>query len=80
MGPSWAQGPTVGVNSSYGDSAALEIGLEFERVKNRVQRIQLLPSLKVLDSQAGLKQECKRMLKVMSKCARFAETGLKLLS
>jgi hypothetical protein len=38
----WAQGPT-----DYNTSAALEAGLEFERVKSSVQRIQLPSTFKV---------------------------------
>ena len=61
-------------------AAAADIQKEFESVRDSVAKITLPPWLKVHDSQAGIKQENKQALKILSKSARYTETGLKLLS
>ena len=72
----YAVGPTGNVpGASHHD-----IYKEFESVKDSVARIALPPWLKIHDSQVGIKQEHKTALKILSKCARFTETGLKLIS
>ena len=70
-----AHGATGGNSDS---SAAVELGQYFDRVRDSLQRVQLPADCKLFDSQVGIKQECKATLKVISKCGRFAETGLKL--
>ena len=74
--PQMAQGATA----ISANSAALEITHEYENVRSSVQRIQLPADLKLLESQSGIKQDQKPALKIVTKCGRFAETGLKLLS
>ena len=45
-----------------------------------LQRVYLPNTLKVFDSCAGIKQECKRNLRTVSKCARYSETAIKWVS
>lgn len=61
-------------------ACAADTQKEFEAVRDSVSRIVLPPWLKVNDSPAGVKQEHKHVLKILSKSARFTETGLKLLT
>ncbi|KAK3769041.1 hypothetical protein RRG08_008418 [Elysia crispata] len=61
-------------------TCATDIIKEFEAIKDSVSKIVLPPYLKVSDSPTGVKQEHKNALKILSKSARFTETGLKLLS
>lgn len=49
-------------------------------IRDSVAKITLPPWLKVHDTQTGIKQENKPALKILSKSARYTETGLKLLS
>ena len=60
-------------------AANFEFQKEYERVRDSLTRVQLPPSLKVHDSSTGIKQECKGALKVISKCARYSETAIKIL-
>ncbi|KAK3774908.1 hypothetical protein RRG08_007266 [Elysia crispata] len=60
--------------------STIDVTQEFERVRDKLNRVSLPSSYKVHDSAAGIKQDCKPALKVISRCARFAETGLKQLS
>ena len=53
---------------------------QFEGLRDRLHRIQVPQHLKVNESSVGLKQEARPTLKILSKCARHSETGLKLLS
>ena len=53
---------------------------EFDQVKDSVARITLPQHLKLVDSQTGIKAESNPTLKVISKTARIAETGFKILS
>ena len=62
------------------ENSAADIQRDFERLRDSLARIPTPPGLKVSDSSNGIKQECRPALKVLSKCARFAETGLKVLS
>ena len=50
---------------------------EFDSIEESLQRIKLPAHLKLADSQTGITKECKAALKVVSRCGRFAETGLK---
>ena len=75
------EGP--GPNSSPLGSASpseFDIQKRFENLRDSLSRIQLPPDCKVNESQQGIKSECKPALKVISKTARFAEAGLKLIS
>ncbi|GFR88390.1 hypothetical protein ElyMa_000769000 [Elysia marginata] len=53
---------------------------QYEHLRDRLSKVQVPPQFKVADSSTGIKQEHRPTLKVVSKCARHAETGLKLLS
>lgn len=53
---------------------------EFDLLRDRLNKVSIPNQLRVHDSAAGIKQECKPALKILSKCARFWETGLKQLS
>ena len=48
-------------------------------MKESVSRISIPVQYKVQDSATGIKQDCKPVLKVVTKCARFAETGMKIM-
>ena len=75
------QGP--GPNSSpLGSTSPSEFDIQkrFENLRDSLSRIQLPPDCKVNESQQGIRSECKPALKVISKTARFAEAGLKLIS
>ena len=52
----------------------------FDTLKDRVARIQLPNNLRLAESAAGIKTDSKPVLRVISKTARIAETGFKLLS
>ena len=72
----------TGINDSptVKGACAADIYKEFEAIKDSVSKIVLPPWLKVNDSPAGVKQENKHALKILSRSARFTETALKLLS
>lgn len=53
---------------------------EFEQIKESLARVSLPAHLKVQDSAAGIKQDSRATLKILSKSARFAETTLKQIS
>lgn len=72
---------TVGQTGNNMPSASHhDIHKEFESIKESVSRIAMPHWLKIHDTQVGIKQEHKAALKIISKCARFTETGLKLIS
>ena len=52
---------------------------QFEGLRDRFHRVQVPHHLKVNESSVGLKQEARPTIKIISKCARHSETGLKLL-
>ena len=54
--------------------------LDFERLRDSLLRIPVPNDLKVRDSATGIKQDCKPTLKIIQKCARYAEVLLKVLS
>ena len=68
-------GPTV-----ITDFSAAEIQRDFERIRDTLNRVPVPTSLKVNDSTSGIKQECRDVLKTVSKCARYTETGIKIIS
>ena len=61
------------------DNALLDIQRQFDSLRDRLSRVQIPWYCKVNDSAVGIKTDCKPVLKVISKSARFAETGLKIL-
>ena len=75
------QGP--GPNTTTLGSASppeFDIQKKFDSLKDSLAKIQLPPECKVNESQQGIKSDCKPPLKIITKTARFAETGLKLIS
>ncbi|GFO29463.1 reverse transcriptase [Plakobranchus ocellatus] len=61
-------------------SSAADILKDFERLRDSLVRIPVPNNFKVNDTTTGIKQDCRGTLSVLSKCARFAETGLKVLT
>lgn len=61
-------------------SPRLDIQREFESIKESLSKVLIPPHLKLQESSAGIKQDSKQILRVISKTARFAETGLRQLS
>ena len=53
---------------------------EFEVIKDCTSNIRLPAGLKVPSSREGLRRENQPLFNVIQKCARFAETSLKILS
>ena len=59
---------------------AADIQRDFERLKDTLIKIPVPDGFKVKDNSTGIKKEDKLALKVISKCSRYAETALKILS
>ena len=53
---------------------------DIERIKESLSKISLPQELKLNDSAAGIKQDSKNVLKVLSKVGRYTETTLKQVS
>ena len=53
---------------------------DFNSVKSSTDKVILSPSLKVHDSGSGIKKDHQQTLNVITKCSRYAETALKLIS
>ena len=70
-----ASGGNEGVGLNFSDTQK-----EYEGIRDSLAKIVLPPYFKVNDSATGIKAESKPTLKVLSKTARYTETGLKLLS
>ena len=68
------------VSASPSNIGAADVHRDYERVKESVCRISIPNQYKVQDSATGVKQDCKPVLKVVTKCARVAETGMKIMS
>ena len=60
--------------------ASVNVQRCFDNIKESYARVRIPPQYKVNDSANGIKTECRPVLKVISKSARFAETGLKVLA
>lgn len=73
-------GPNYLLGSDTNSPSEFDIQKRFDNVREGLSRIQLPPDSKVCESQQGIKADCKSTLKVISRSARFAETGLKLMS
>ena len=67
-----AVGPSVNI--------AADVQRDFERIRDSLLRVPVQNNLKVRDNPTGIKQECKPTLKILSKCARYAEVMVKVLS
>ena len=59
---------------------AADIQRDFERLKDTLTKIPVPDGFKVKDNNTGIKKEDKHALKIISKCSRYAETALKILS
>ena len=57
-----------------------DICRQFDSLRDRLGKVSIPENFKVNDSPMGVKQESKPCLKVISKTARHAETGLKVLA
>ena len=57
-----------------------DLGRKFDSIRERLSRVSIPDDFKLNESPAGIKQELKPCLKVISKTARHSETGLKLLA
>ena len=57
-----------------------EIQEDFNSVKSSTDKVILPPSLKVHDSRSGIKKDDQQTLNVITKCSRYAEIALKLIS
>lgn len=57
-----------------------DIQREFDCVKDSLSKVQISKKYKVFDSSKGVTKENKNTLAVVSKCARFSETGLKVFA
>lgn len=81
LAPTEGQGPDPNQLDlgSVGDNAFLDIQRQFDSLRDRLSRVQIPSYCKVNDSAVGIKTDCKPVLKIISKSARFAETGLKIL-
>lgn len=60
--------------------ASSDILRDFDCIKDSLSRITIPNKFKVNDSPRGIGKESKTALSVLSKCARFAETGLKVIA
>ena len=68
-------------NVSPGVNAATvsDVQRDFERIRDSLIRIPVPEGLKVHDNSAGISKDQKPALKILSKCARYSETALKVL-
>lgn len=71
--------PTTTSPSVTTSSTAADIQRDFERIKETLQRTPVPDNYKVRDSAVGIKQDCKQSLKILSKCARYSETAIKII-
>ncbi len=65
--------------AAFINSAALDVQGEFQTIRDTVNNVKLPADLKVPDSKQGIKREDQQHSAVVAKCARYAETTLKLL-
>ena len=73
-------GPTGGVTETSASRQPDDILRVFDGIKERLAKVNLPPHLKVQDSTAGIKQESRSALRILSKSARFAETALRQIA
>ena len=62
------------------EASSATIQQDFQVVKDALQRVKLPQDLKVEDSRQGIQRKDQARFNVVQKCARFAETSVKLLS
>ena len=63
----------------FGTTGNIQVQEEYQAIRDSVQSIKLPADLKVSDSKQGVKREDTLHAFVVSKCAKFAETSMKLL-
>ena len=59
---------------------AADIQRDYERLRDSLNRTPVPEGLKVYDNSIGIKKEDTYALKILSKCARYTETALKIVS
>ena len=57
-----------------------DIGRQFDAIREKYSKTQLPSNYKLNDTPAGIKQDQKPCLKIISRSARHAETGLKIIA
>ena len=76
-----ASASAVNVNTDNDASTDIKVpSQELDAIRDSLSKVTLPPHLKLIDSQAGIKQESKGALKIISKVARTTETSLKQIS
>ena len=60
--------------------ASADVQREYDRLRDSLNRVPLPKNYKVNDSAKGIGKEGRQTLAIISKCARFSETGLKVLA
>jgi hypothetical protein len=69
----------VAPSPTLGTAGNIQVQEEYQAIKDSVQNIKLAADLKVSDSRQGVKREDTPHANVIGKCAKFAETSMKLL-
>ena len=72
-------GPNLGTAANVTDDLSA-IQEHFNSIKSSVERVVLPPNLKLHDARTGVKKEDQTTLNVLSRCGRYIETALKVLS
>lgn len=67
-------------DSTVGASGSQDIQREFDHVRDSLTRVPLPKDYKVNDSVRGINKDSRSTLTIISKCARYAETGLKAIA
>jgi len=69
----------VGFSADLGTAGNIAIQEEYLTIKDCVQNVKLSADLKVSESRSGIKREDTAHANVIGKCAKFAETSMKLI-
>ncbi len=72
--------PTPAFFGEEGGAVVVDSSKEYDAIRESLQKVKLPNYMRVADSQLGIARDQKGTLKVVSKCARFAETGLRWIS
>ena len=67
-------------DNTLGASSGADIQREFDHVRDSLTRVSIPKKCKVNDSAKGIGKDSKASLGVVSKCPRYAETGLKAIA
>lgn len=75
------EGPSANLTSTAALDQELnhDIQKDFDSIRDQVSRYQLPNNLRVVDNSRGIKNDLKGQLQIIKQCARFAETGLKVI-